>query len=307
MLQSLFLEKEIMEQLQMNESTIDEADLERGNTDQQTVEQAGCSTCSGGDSEPPSFVYAIGKIEPRFPRLSVEKEFAQVTGRSETAGLTDSEALHKVLSQRQNRYLLKQLCWVFTIEGLETYLLHPRDSSDLDLLLDSLRTSPNKADVDVIVGLRGPIAPVGFCNGLMLPIVMFTQIYSFDVTSLVKAIPRPKEIPEKEFTKTAEEVFARIMQMADNAGATDEHRALNYLVLRYHAIYAKAVECHKMSCSLTGVEVRPSRLSGTRNILDVIFSYTNRQTDVLEKFFVRVDITEEFPFLVTKLSPYFDR
>ncbi len=59
--------------------------------------------------------------------------------------------------------------------------------------------------------------------------------------------------------------------------------------------------------SLTAVEVRPSPLSSTRRIVDVIFSYTNRNTDMTEKFFVRVDVTEEFPFLVTKLSPYFDR
>jgi hypothetical protein len=39
----------------------------------------------------------------------------------------------------------------------------------------------------------------------------------------------------------------------------------------------------------------------------MIFSVTNRNTDVNEKFFVRVDVTEEFPFLVTKLSPYLDR
>jgi hypothetical protein len=58
---------------------------------------------------------------------------------------------------------------------------------------------------------------------------------------------------------------------------------------------------------LSAVEVRPSPLSGTRNIVDVIFSYTNRNTDVTEKFFVRVDVTEEFPFLVTKMSPYYDR
>jgi hypothetical protein len=50
-----------------------------------------------------------------------------------------------------------------------------------------------------------------------------------------------------------------------------------------------------------------SPLSGTRRIVDVIFSYTNRNTDFTEKFFVRVDVTEEFPFLVTKLSPYYDR
>ncbi len=42
-------------------------------------------------------------------------------------------------------------------------------------------------------------------------------------------------------------------------------------------------------------------------MVDVILSYTNRNTDVVEKFFVRVDVTEQFPFLVTKLSPYYDR
>ena len=58
---------------------------------------------------------------------------------------------------------------------------------------------------------------------------------------------------------------------------------------------------------LTAVDVRPSRLSGTRKIVDVIFSDTNRETDVTEKYFVRVDVTEEYPFLVTKLSPYYER
>jgi hypothetical protein len=48
-------------------------------------------------------------------------------------------------------------------------------------------------------------------------------------------------------------------------------------------------------------------LSGTRNVVEVIFTHTNRNTDVNEKFFVRVDVTDEFPFLVTKLSPYYDR
>jgi hypothetical protein len=48
-------------------------------------------------------------------------------------------------------------------------------------------------------------------------------------------------------------------------------------------------------------------LSGVRNIVEVIFSFTNRATDVVEKQFLRVDVTEEFPFLVTKLSPYYDR
>ena len=57
----------------------------------------------------------------------------------------------------------------------------------------------------------------------------------------------------------------------------------------------------------TGVEVRPSALSSGRNIVEVIFSYTNRNTDFTEKYFVRCDMTEEFPFLVTKISPYYER
>ena len=77
--------------------------------------------------------------------------------------------------------------------------------------------------------------------------------------------------------------------------------------MRYPAIYAKAAEQFARDSSLSGVEVRPSALSGTRSIVDVIFAYTNRNTDFTEKFFVRVDVTEEFPFLVTKMSPYYDR
>jgi len=99
----------------------------------------------------------------------------------------------------------------------------------------------------------------------------------------------------------------RIQQMADNAGARDEHRALNYLAVRYDKIYAKIAEEHAANASLTAVDVLASRLSGVRNVVDVIFSYTNRTTDVTEKFFVRVDVTDEFPFLITKLSPYYDR
>src|SRR5262249_6713511 len=63
------------------------------------------STPGGVVSMPLSYRYTIGRVEPRFPRLSVEKEFVQATWRAGTAGLTDREVLHRVLSERQNRYL----------------------------------------------------------------------------------------------------------------------------------------------------------------------------------------------------------
>jgi hypothetical protein len=161
-------------------------------------------------------------------------------------------------------------------------------------------------DMDIVIGVRGPIAPPQMCNGLMIPIIAFDQIYSFDRDSLIKSIPKPARA-EKEVTATAGELLDRIMQMTDNAGAMDDHRALNYCVVRYPAIYAITAEQFGKNSSLSAVEVRPSPLSGTRRIVDVIFSYTNRNTDVTEKYFCRVDVTEEFPFLVTKMSPYYDR
>ena len=212
-----------------------------------------------------------------------------------------------MLSKRENRYLVRQLCWVLTIQGLETYLLTPRDPADIDLLVEAIRPAPSPNDIDVVIGLRGPIAPPEMCNGLMVPIVAFDQIYSFDRDALIKAIPKPEKTTAAQFGPAAEELFNRIMQVTDNAGATDEHRALNYLAMRYPAIYAKAAEEFGQARSLTGVDVRPSPLSSTRNIVDVIFAYTNRNTDFTEKFFVRCDVTEEFPFLVTKMSPYYDR
>ena len=275
----------------------------------QTISPQACATCgtapaaNGGMAASSSWVYAIGKIEARFPSISVEKEFAQATGRADTKNMADRQAMHAVLSKAENRYLVRQLCFVMTIEGLETYILTPRDPADRDLLVEAIRPNPSPMDLDVVIGMKGPIAPPQMCNGLMVPIVVFDQLYSFDRETLMKAAQTDK----KGSKAATEEVFDRIMQMTDNAGATDEHRALNYLAMRYQAIYANAAEAFAGNASLTGVDVQPSPLSGTRNVVDVIFTYTNRNTDVDEKFAVRVDVTDEFPFLVTKLSPYYDR
>lgn len=270
-----------------------------------------CPSCTslGAQSESmePTYVYAIGTLEIRFPRISVEKEFAQAMGRSDTKGLTDRQALHAVLSHAANRYLVRQLCWVLAVEGLETYILQPRDSLDFSLLVDAVRPVPSPMDLDVVIGVKGPIAQPGMCNGLMVPIVIVDQIYSFDRDSLIKSIPRPEKLAVAEFEPAAEELLQRIMQIADNSGAANEHRALNYCALRYPAIYAVTAERFARNSSLTAVNVQPSNLSTTRQIMEVIFSFTDRATDVSEKYFCRIDVTEEFPFLVTKLSPYFDR
>ena len=273
--------------------------------------QQSCPSCAGAASATatatPSWIYAIGKIEARFPSLAIEKEYAQVLGRGDASGLTDKQALHTVLTKPENRYLARRVCWVMAIEGLETYLLYPRDSADLSLLVEAVRESPSPTDLDIVIGTQGPIAPPEVCNGLQIPIVIFDQVYSLDREALVGAIPKPEKISPEEFAPAAAELFDRIMQMADNAGATDEHRALNYLAVRYPAVYATASAAFARNASLDSIDVQTSPLTGTRNIVEVVFSFRDRTTDVADKFFTRVDVTDEFPFLVTKMSPYFDR
>ena len=54
----------------------------------------------------------------------------------------DRQELPSVLTQKQNRYLARKLCWVLTVEGLETYILGSRDPADLDLLIEAVRPAP---------------------------------------------------------------------------------------------------------------------------------------------------------------------
>jgi PatG Domain len=56
-----------------------------------SLEGSGQPLPTSGQPAPtsPSFVYALGQVEPRFPTLAVEKEFVQGTGRTDAAGLTE--------------------------------------------------------------------------------------------------------------------------------------------------------------------------------------------------------------------------
>jgi hypothetical protein len=278
------------------------------------VSQIGsCPTCAAGALEtagPPTFIYAIGMIRTRFPSPSIEKEFAQSIATAQgTANLTDQTVLYNAL--KDYRHLANEVCWVFSVEGVETYVLVPREPAVLDQFVEAVKPSQRGIDTDVIVGTCGPMSPAEMCNGLIVPIVVVDRVYSFDKPQLMTAIKKPAELKmtDEQFRPSAEELFERIQQIADNVGGTDEHRAVNYLAVRYQQIYTHAAEMHGRNFSLTGIDVIPSRLAhaGTRKLVDVIFSYTNRSTDVVEKYYVRVDVTEKYPYLDKKLSPFYDR
>ena len=272
------------------------------------ITPAACGACEAAAQQaaPPAYVYALGRVEHRFPSVSIEKEYAQAAGRSPQNGRLDGEVLHSVLSKPEHRYLLRKMCWVFTIQGLDTYILQPSEPADLDVLLKAIRPAAHPMDVDAVIGIKGPIAGPELCNGLMIPIVYFDQIYSFDRDTLVKAIPRAEGTDAKTFEASASDLFGKVLHLTDNAGMLDGHRALNYLAMRYPNIYTTVADAQNRNSALTNVEVRPSGVGNTRKIVEVIFTFTNRNNEFTEKSFVRVDVEDEFPFLVSRLAPYYD-
>ena len=300
-----------------------------------------CPSCGNMEKPafPHSYVYALGSVRHRYPSLSIENEFAQSvedlsqTDPNETRGKTETEVLSAIISRPKYRHILRKLCWVLRIEGLDTYILTPSNPADYDMIVDAVRRTPSPSDVDVVIGVRGPVAPPIMCGGLSVPIVAFHQIYASNIEEFIDSITgrgadkaesgkskrgeekstksdkTPEGTREREggLADTVTDVLRRIMQMADNVGSADEHRALNYLAVRSRDIYRLTRDMYNQNYSFTAIQSRMSRLSSTRKIVDIIFTYTHRESRYVDKWFVRVDVTEEFPFIHTTLGRYFER
>ncbi|WP_199863319.1 hypothetical protein [Streptomyces sp. CB00316] len=255
----------------------------------------------------PSFVYVMGQVDFRFPNPGVEQELAQSMSRTDTTRMTDREALSEVLNRPENRYLARQLCYVLTIQGVDTYVLLPRDPSDIGLLAEAVRPAHQATAIDVVIGVRGGDAPPGLCPGLALPVVSVDQIYSADVSDLLSAIERPASMDVEQFDRSSEDLLRSVMRVSGNVGATDEDRCLNFLMGRYSTIYRKAFERSMEDYSLTSIDVRPSRVSGRRRIMNVIFTFSSRTTDDVEKYFVPVDATFQFLYRTGGYMRYYDQ
>jgi len=265
----------------------------------------GC-TCGTGSL---GYVYAIGTVTARFPTLNIEKEFMQAWGKAPTAVLTihDSDKF-EVLSQGQNLYLVREMCWVFQSGDIDVYILTPRSYVELTDLVSCLSPTPNQISYALVVGRLGPVAPPSVCNGIQLPMVSCDQVFSFTgeafINSIVSAIGEMEGVDVMTSANTA---FAAMALLTDNTGQTDEHRAINYLTFKSLALYKKEIEMEAAQFFLNSVTARPDPLSRTRSVQNVILTYANKTTTETQRFYTRVDVTGEFPFLVDyEFQPFFD-
>jgi hypothetical protein len=73
--------------------------------------------------------------------------------------------------------------------------------------------------------------------------VAFEQIYYVERNELAKTVPTLANGANGK--RGVEEMLAKIAQLTDNTGASHAHRAVNYLAMRYSAIYEKAIEAYQ--------------------------------------------------------------
>jgi len=281
----------------------------------------GASGGSGNRAATPTydggFVYAIGTVEADYPNLAIEREMQAL---AHTLNIKikpdphqpmkpsdDRRWQHAVLSgdRKQSRYIARQLSWRLTIEDNPVFVLRPRDS-DLDELIDCLerpkfskpRGGESKSgedalfalpeDLDVVVGVRGPQT----ADSIDL---FMDQIFTI----------RPDQLAP---TRDAG-LYGYLAQLSDNLGLSDQERAYNFLAARYKLPYDR-LEKDLQGYQLAGAPTFLSALSGpvgSKRIVDVVLTFRGAKTMAERKYFLRVDVTNEFPMLVKGLTPYLDR
>ncbi len=273
-------------------------------------------------SVPTTFIYALGRVSYIYPNDSVKNEVNQARFRADIpADMWESEALAKLLSDDNKSefyYLATKLCWIFTLDRMEVYILIPSTATLLDGLINTLTSAARdfrkkliqEPTVDLIIGKKGPISPPGMCGNLVLPLADLDQVSTYKVQDIVKRIKQEWNnklgVPKDSFEKYIDNIFEKMLEAAHNEGATDEQRAVNYLIIRASSIYIESAKLQHRSLMLENISSLPVKDVGTRKIAEVVFDYRSKLPGgLLERYSIKVDVTGQFPFLVSGFSSYY--
>ena len=278
-------------------------------------------TCTCSNRATSRLVYVLGTVDCQFPDQSVSDEFQAA---ADTLGIEQGQQsvrswVHQVLTheraRRGLRYIARQISWVLKVERQPAYYLTLRDWQDLDALIACLGEpdGPDGWDLTLVAGSSSPV-PVEASPGLLAPVVQAELVCAYKREQLVgwfelpaprrgrrRAAAEPEEpLPDRQGLTAS--LFRRLVQLADSFGDSDEKRALNYLAVRYKPLYQLyAQKIARGEFLLTSVGVIPSRLWRDRRIVDPVFTFQRTTGTLEEKYFVRVDVTYLFPFLVNSL------
>lgn len=271
-----------------------------------------CSCQQGsGTSSAQQYIYAIGKIDIRFPTIGVEREFQQrernLSNKQEKNGAQPrGQRLADVL--RAHPHLVRSISFIQTIGSTPAYLLVPASTEIAQTMLDAVTAADHDDAWTLVIGRGGPMAEPGTCGGLMVQLVACDMFYGFRLAEFVDGlidrvqhILDDRKIDREHFSKGARELFGRLVLSMENMGGQDSHRALNYLLVQHPGPYVALAE-RAGRAVLDNVETRLSVTAGARTHVAVILTFIDRTTGVPERLFTRIDVTEEWPFVADALN-----
>ena len=266
-------------------------------------------------------MYAVGSLTPQFSRIDVEKEFAQLSSGAHQGDQIDVGLLQQLLRNPDNAYLGRHLCWVFTSDGVDTFTVEPREDAEIARLLDALPPDESRDVVHVIVGRTVPASINSPCAAAGLPVVQADQVLAFTLDEFAAALPGDggtgggsngqnspptgSKTDRTEFEAVVRRLFLRLTRKAGNRGFADEHRALNYVALRYPPLYQTVWQAQRDGKVLVGVDAQHSH-SADHRLVSVRLTFRNPRTDITEGYHLLVDVTGVFPYLVRGLQPTYD-
>jgi len=259
-------------------------------------------------------VYGVGRLRGSFPSLGAEREYQALTG-ADPQALVPVADLAQLLAAPDHRHLATQMCWVFESRlGTPGFVVVPRDREDLSLLVASLQ------DDDVLHVVVGSPAtggsPFACPVPTGLPAVWPEQFLSFRSDELIEAMPAPSAAggttadeaaadAAAKWRQVATTLFAWLTQRLDNAGISDQHRALNYLAVRYPAMYHLAYDQQRAGKVLIGLDARGAQGQERRAVV-VRLTFRNPHTQVVERYHCQVDTHDVLPFVARPFALSYD-
>lgn len=265
-----------------------------------------CPSCNQGNQGrsvrgpvKPKYIYTLGNVCFYPKDECIEKEYAQaVASIGGTKGLTETQVLKKVLSQREYSYLIPEFCCVLDIGGMHAHYLIPRCDCGYEPLVEALGEEHQSTHFDLIVGQT-----IGSheCGGVALPLVMVDKVYSSSVDEFILTIPKNEKLEEARFRNIAKDLFSQIRRKVEEWGDSDAGRALLFAVFRCEHLHQLVAEALERDEPLTRITARPSPLSS--GVVVLKFEFTRRDHGFLTNWSMAVNCDCKYPYVLQPLTP----
>ncbi|MCO7189560.1 MULTISPECIES: hypothetical protein [unclassified Pseudoalteromonas] len=237
-------------------------------------------------------IYAIGKIQPSFPTLNLEKQY-EAAAQSIKASPDDFHTVFNYQVKTDNQpqltyrpflYLAQQATWVLTINLIDTYVLTPDTPTQLDALINT--TSQAQATYIVNGQMTGLDIPY-YSDGTALPMVCVKHLIdSADITvpTLTDGQLASSQLP--------------LPVLKPNVGLSAKDRASNYFLSHFYQIVITN-ERTLLLQDVQAIHVQPSSAEPARHSFEFIMTSSERM-----RYACSIDVTNQYPFVSSRLSPF---